>query len=307
MSSAVNDSLGHTAGDQLLRSVADRLQSVAQVGDTLARLGGDEFALLLRSGAMPQVAQEVAGRVEAPSGCPSTSRQRGARPRQYRDRRRAPALGDLGGLAQGRRPRHVPGQAKQQGPLQMVRPGMQDEALKRLALITDLHQALAGASSRFSTSPSCGRTTGRPVGAESLVGWRHPPPGLGAPGRLREGGRDHRLYRPPRRLGPQGGSPPGSGLEVDGMVDATSSVSASTCPPASSPRPASSRTSPGPGRLRPPPPLPTLKVTESTSCSVSSRAGPPAKAQGHRPADRSRRLRDGVLVAQPARKIPSTS
>ncbi|MBN9308802.1 bifunctional diguanylate cyclase/phosphodiesterase [Devosia sp.] len=42
----VNDTLGHNAGDELIRSVADRLRQIVEPGDILARLGGDEFAIL---------------------------------------------------------------------------------------------------------------------------------------------------------------------------------------------------------------------------------------------------------------------
>jgi diguanylate cyclase (GGDEF)-like protein/PAS domain S-box-containing protein len=44
---SVNDALGHSVGDQMLRSIADRIRRIAGDGDTPARLGGDEFALLL--------------------------------------------------------------------------------------------------------------------------------------------------------------------------------------------------------------------------------------------------------------------
>jgi diguanylate cyclase (GGDEF)-like protein/PAS domain S-box-containing protein len=60
---AVNDNLGHTCGDDLLRAIASRLRSHVRTGDTLARLGGDEFVILLDSFAKNGDAQKVAAAV----------------------------------------------------------------------------------------------------------------------------------------------------------------------------------------------------------------------------------------------------
>lgn len=59
----VNDSLGHGAGDAVLREVARRLGALMRNGETLARLGGDEFAIVMRGGADLRGAQALAERI----------------------------------------------------------------------------------------------------------------------------------------------------------------------------------------------------------------------------------------------------
>jgi diguanylate cyclase (GGDEF)-like protein/PAS domain S-box-containing protein len=60
----VNDTLGHDAGDALLRSVAQHLKTCVRPSDTVARLGGDEFALLLEDLENPDESLRVAERVQ---------------------------------------------------------------------------------------------------------------------------------------------------------------------------------------------------------------------------------------------------
>ena len=59
----VNDTLGHSAGDQLLSIVAHRLKACTKEGDTVARLGGDEFTVLLRNVGDAETARSIAERV----------------------------------------------------------------------------------------------------------------------------------------------------------------------------------------------------------------------------------------------------
>ena len=61
----LNDTLGHDAGDELLRLIGPRLRHAMSGQDTLARLGGDEFAILLEPGATRQATGDAAQAVLA--------------------------------------------------------------------------------------------------------------------------------------------------------------------------------------------------------------------------------------------------
>ncbi len=69
---AVNDSLGHAAGDAVLREVALRLEGALRKQDTVARIGGDEFAVLVTNLAEPGLAGRLADRILAALRAPIT-------------------------------------------------------------------------------------------------------------------------------------------------------------------------------------------------------------------------------------------
>ncbi|MCU7810188.1 MAG: EAL domain-containing protein, partial [Candidatus Thiodiazotropha sp. (ex Notomyrtea botanica)] len=69
---AVNDSLGHEAGDELLKEAANRLVMTVRNGDTVSRLGGDEFLLLLADMKDQQETQFILGRILAVTAKPYT-------------------------------------------------------------------------------------------------------------------------------------------------------------------------------------------------------------------------------------------
>ncbi len=67
---AVNDTLGHAAGDELLMIVGERLKGCVRESDTVARLGGDEFAIILMDAKGPQEMARLAGNIVSSLGAP---------------------------------------------------------------------------------------------------------------------------------------------------------------------------------------------------------------------------------------------
>jgi diguanylate cyclase (GGDEF)-like protein len=172
---AVNDSLGHRAGDELLADVADRIRRCLRPRDVGARLGGDEFAVLLddttTDEAVP-VAQRLIDAIRRPFPIFGRDVFIGASIGIAAHTDAAPAdPGDLLGNADV-----AMYKAKKEGPGKVVvfAQQMHAEALTRLTLTSDLQRALEHGEFHLQYQPVVRLTDGATAGVEALVRWRRP-------------------------------------------------------------------------------------------------------------------------------------
>lgn len=177
----VNDSLGHEAGDQLLLAVASRLSACIRPGDTVARLGGDEFALLLENVGDANEAAEVAGRLLADLRAPLVIHGRDVLVAASvgiamagEDQRVADLLRDADTAMYAAKERG-------KGRWELYDPGMHAQALRRLELTAELDRAVERREFYLEYQPIVALSTGRVVGVEALVRWRHPEQGVISP------------------------------------------------------------------------------------------------------------------------------
>ena len=176
----VNDSLGHAAGDELLRQVARRLKSTLRSTDVLARLGGDEFAVI-QAGCEDQ----RAGSIELASRISKLIAQPFMLPGHRVE------IGTSIGIALA--PEHGDCEDKllKKADLALYRSKsagrdcytVYDEAMSadleaRNTLEGDLRDAIARCQFEVHYQPFFDIQTGRRRGAEALVRWRHPTRGL---------------------------------------------------------------------------------------------------------------------------------
>ena len=178
----INDSLGHSVGDRLIREVADRLRSAVRQVDTVARLGGDEFTLLLPDVAEPVAAAKVAEKVLSVLRQPFTvdgnelfvtaSMGIAIYPGDGGD---AEALVKNADIAMYR--------AKDQGRdgYMLFTPAMNASAAERLALENSLRRALPQRELELYYQPLVDLSDGSVYGVEALLRWRHPERGIVCP------------------------------------------------------------------------------------------------------------------------------
>jgi diguanylate cyclase (GGDEF)-like protein len=174
---SVNDRLGPTAGDELLRAVADRLREIVGPDDTVARVGSDEFAILP---AEPDAAEGIAERVLAQIRGPVDIGGR-----QIRVSASIGLAADGENAAELLRNAHLAmSSAQKQGGMRSAtyEPRMHSELVERAELGDDLLRALERGELEAFFQPKVELSTSRVTGLEALVRWHHPARGLLSPG-----------------------------------------------------------------------------------------------------------------------------
>ena len=182
----LNDTLGHDAGDALLREVAARLRATVRASDHLARLGGDEFVVVLEDLGTREAdaileARMIGAKLLEALGRPHAL---GARPSVS-----TPSIGVVmfgaGAHSVDQLLRHADlamyrAKAEGRNTLRFFDPGMQAAAERQAELENDLHDAIAGRRFELYCQPQLG-VNGQLAGAEVLLRWRHATRGLVTP------------------------------------------------------------------------------------------------------------------------------
>lgn len=182
---SINDSLGHLAGDQLLQSVASRLKSCVREMDTICRQGGDEFMILLneidRSEDAAHVAQKIVAAMSEPHfvGNSNLVVTFSIGISLYPDDAQ-----DSHALVKNADAAMYHAKEKGRNNFQFFTPDMNAEASERLSLESDLRRAVQMGQFTLHYQPQIDNHSGKLVGIEALIRWRHPERGLVPPGKF---------------------------------------------------------------------------------------------------------------------------
>ncbi len=180
---SVNDTLGHPAGDELIRAVGSRLQEAVRSSDLIARIGGDEFAIIQREISSPAEAEVLCLRlvelINEPFAISGTQARVGVSvgiafgPSDAEDRTELARKADIA-LYEAK--------AAGKGRFVFFSEGMDASIRRRKQIETDLRHALdAGDQLEVYYQPLFSSDSKRITGAEALLRWHHPEQGTISP------------------------------------------------------------------------------------------------------------------------------
>jgi diguanylate cyclase (GGDEF)-like protein len=179
----INDSLGHSAGDELLQQVSRRLGAVVREGDIIARLGGDEFTIITGMLHGPEdaaaIAQKLLAALDQPFSMSGTELHITASigislfPNDGSDAEILLRNADSAMY-----------EAKRDGrnSFRFYAPEMTEEVFHRFQMVDELREAIEKNQFELHFQPQICISTGDVIGAEALVRWRHPERGMIPPG-----------------------------------------------------------------------------------------------------------------------------
>ena len=179
---SVNDTLGHEAGDALLREVAIRLVASTRAADTVARLGGDEFVVLLEDlqyeNEIIDIARRILDELRAPVLLHGAeifvSASIGATAGDEGLEEAVDLLRDADtAMYQAKR--------SGKGRVERFEEGMHERLVRRVQLKADMRRALEAHEFQLVYQPTVTLTTGEVHGLEALIRWHHPSLGIISP------------------------------------------------------------------------------------------------------------------------------
>jgi diguanylate cyclase (GGDEF)-like protein len=182
----VNDSLGHSVGDELLNVVGQRLTTCIRPGDTAARLGGDEYAVLLETLAGPAATRVIAQRIFDALRKPITLGSEQIVVTASIGIALAPRHGeDPATLLRHADIAMYESKSQRRGTAQTFHEDMESAIEERLRLTADLNRAVERLDQfELEYQPIVNLADGTIVGLEALVRWQHPDLGLIPPDRF---------------------------------------------------------------------------------------------------------------------------